>query len=213
MKKLKERFDTLSDAIIAIIMTILVLEIKIPENMVQLPQLAEAIGLFLVSFIIVTNFWYHRMQISVNSDRTTFLIFILDVLAHALLSLYPLATKMLVEFDIKWVAILIFGMINVLTGILLGVMGNLMMCECVSELPERAGHLFQSWHNRRMILVSISDVLVLLIALYFNQFGIYFYILSPFIEFLLNYKQGRRFEEALNNGQTFKDLLERRYGE
>lgn len=48
MKVLKERFDTLSDAIIAIIMTVLVLEIQIPETVNQLPQLAEAVGLFLV---------------------------------------------------------------------------------------------------------------------------------------------------------------------
>lgn len=37
MKVLKERFDTLSDAIIAIIMTVLVLEIHIPETVNQLP--------------------------------------------------------------------------------------------------------------------------------------------------------------------------------
>lgn len=46
MKLLKERFDTLSDAIIAIIMTILVLEIQIPSSIEQLPQLAESVGLF-----------------------------------------------------------------------------------------------------------------------------------------------------------------------
>lgn len=56
MKVLKERFDTLSDAIIAIIMTVLVLEIHIPETVNQLPQLAEAVGLFLVSFVILMNF-------------------------------------------------------------------------------------------------------------------------------------------------------------
>lgn len=64
MKVLKERFDTLSDAIIAIIMTVLVLEIQIPETVNQLPQLAEAVGLFLVSFVILMNFWFHRLEIS-----------------------------------------------------------------------------------------------------------------------------------------------------
>ena len=37
MKLLKDRFDTLSDAIIAIVMTILVLEISIPSSMKGLP--------------------------------------------------------------------------------------------------------------------------------------------------------------------------------
>ncbi len=60
MKQLKERFDTLSDAIIAIVMTILVLEIAVPATNKDLPQLFEGIALFLVSFIIIINFWYRR---------------------------------------------------------------------------------------------------------------------------------------------------------
>lgn len=70
MKLLKERFDTLSDAIIAIIMTILVLEIQIPSSIEQLPQLAESVGLFLVSFIIAINFWFHRLKLSTLTDST-----------------------------------------------------------------------------------------------------------------------------------------------
>lgn len=62
-KQIKERFDALSDAIIAIIMTILVLEIKIPSSSKELPSFAYAIGLFLISFVIVFNFWYRRTQI------------------------------------------------------------------------------------------------------------------------------------------------------
>lgn len=46
MKQLKERFDTLSDAIIAIVMTILVLEIAVPATNKDLPQLFEGIALF-----------------------------------------------------------------------------------------------------------------------------------------------------------------------
>ena len=50
--KLKERFDALSDAIIAIVMTILVLEIKLPTSMDGLPHFAYTVGLFLISFLI-----------------------------------------------------------------------------------------------------------------------------------------------------------------
>lgn len=85
MKVLKERFDTLSDAIIAIIMTVLVLEIHIPETVNQLPQLAEAVGLFLVSFVILMNFWFHRLEISYLSDSGNLTCFILDVACHAML--------------------------------------------------------------------------------------------------------------------------------
>ena len=62
MKLLKDRFDTLSDAIIAIVMTILVLEISIPSSMKGLPHLFEQVALFLLSFIIIINFWYPQKR-------------------------------------------------------------------------------------------------------------------------------------------------------
>ena len=119
MKILKERFDTLSDAIIAIIMTILVLEIQIPNSIEQLPQLAESVGLFFVSFIIVINFWFHRLELSTYSDSTNLPSFVLDIAVHGFLSLYPLAVKMLIGFDVKWISILLFGLLNLVTGLLL----------------------------------------------------------------------------------------------
>ena len=122
MKVLKERFDTLSDAIIAIIMTVLVLEIHIPETVNQLPQLAEAVGLFLVSFVILMNFWFHRLEISYLSDSGNLTCFILDVACHAFLSLYPLAVKMLIIFEVKWISILLFGMLNLITGLFINIM-------------------------------------------------------------------------------------------
>lgn len=62
MKQLKERFDALSDAIVAIVMTILVLEIAVPATTKELPYLLEEIALFLVSFVIIINFWYRHFQ-------------------------------------------------------------------------------------------------------------------------------------------------------
>ena len=87
MKLLKDRFDTLSDAIIAIVMTILVLEISIPSSMKGLPHLFEQVALFLLSFIIIINFWYHRFQAMRATDKTTFRTFLMDVIAHAILAI------------------------------------------------------------------------------------------------------------------------------
>jgi len=39
----------------------------------------------------------------------------------------------------------------------------------------------------------------------------YFYVFSPFIEFLLNYKQGSRIQDSLTKGQSLKKLIERKY--
>ena len=59
--------------------------------------------------------------------------------------------------------------------------------------------------------MSIIDIAILMIALNFNQFGMYFYVFLPFIEFLLNYKQGSRIQDFLTKGQSLKKLIERKY--
>ncbi|MDZ5578098.1 TMEM175 family protein [Enterococcus cecorum] len=71
MTKLKERFDTLSDAIIAIIMTILVLEITVPHNTTELISLFKEISLFIISFIILIDFWYQRTNLMNLAKQTT----------------------------------------------------------------------------------------------------------------------------------------------
>ena len=211
MKVLKERFDTLSDVIIAIIMTVLVLEIHIPETVNQLPQLAEAVGLFLVSFVILMNFWFHRLEISYLSDSGNLTCFILDVACHAFLSLYPLAVKMLIIFEVKWISILLFGMLNLITGLFINIMAIILTKQETARFTPEEKEFLVQWQQRRTLSMSIIDIAILMIALNFNQFGMYFYVFSPFIEFLLNYKQGSRIQDSLTKGQSLKKLIERKY--
>ena len=210
MKVLKERFDTLSDAIIAIIMTVLVLEIKTPETVSQLPQLVESVGLFLITFVILMNFWFHRLELSYFSESESLNAFLLDVIAHAILSLYPVVVKMLIEFEVIWIGILLFGLLNISTGVLLNVMAMILIKQ-ESESFTQAEKLFIFHiYKRRLIGVAIVDITILVIALLFNQFGIYLYIFSPFAEFLFNYKRGNRIQEFLK-GQSFIQLMESKY--
>ncbi|WP_298193367.1 TMEM175 family protein [uncultured Streptococcus sp.] len=147
MKLLKDRFDTLSDAIIAIVMTILVLEISIPSSMKGLPHLFEQVALFLLSFIIIINFWYRRFQAMRATDKTTFRTFLMDVIAHAILALFPLATKMLVEFDVRWVGILFFGGINLLTGVLVNCMTYELAMKAVKNSPDKDEEAIQMFND------------------------------------------------------------------
>lgn len=70
MKKLLERFDILSDAIIAIIMTIFVLEIEAPTKSTELFNFLKEISLFLVSFMLLINIWYRRTKIVLRTEIT-----------------------------------------------------------------------------------------------------------------------------------------------
>ncbi|MCF2566073.1 DUF1211 domain-containing protein [Streptococcus pasteurianus] len=213
MKQLKERFDALSDAIVAIVMTILVLEIAVPATTKELPYLLEEIALFLVSFVIIINFWYRRFQAMHATETTTFRTFVMDVIAHAILSLYPLATKMLVEFNIKWIAIIFFGGINLATAFLINRMTYELAMQTIKNLVDKDDertHMLNDWLKRRTLVSLISDIVMMLIALCFNTVGVYIYILTPFLEFIGNFKRGRVMEAAFHEGQTFKEIVEHR---
>ncbi|SER14810.1 TMEM175 family protein [Streptococcus gallolyticus] len=213
MKQLKERFDALSDAIIAIVMTILVLEIAVPATTKELPYLLKEITLFLVSFVIIINFWYRRFQAMRAIETITFRTFVMDVIAHAILSLYPLAIKMLAEFNIQWIAIVFFGGINLVTAFLINRITYELATQAIRNLvnkdDERA-RMLSDWLKRRTLIRLISDIVMMLIALCFNTFGIYIYILTPFLEFIGNFKRERVMEDAFREGQTFKEIVEHR---
>lgn len=208
MKQLKERFDTLSDAIIAIVMTVLVLEIAVPATTRELPHLLEQIFLFLVSFVIITNFWYRRFQAMRATEKVTFRSFTMDVIAHAILALYPLATKILIEFPVKWMAIAFFAAINLLTAFLLNCMTYELANQAVKPLAHQDSdriHLLYHWMRRRIVIGLLASIVLMCLSLYFNS--VLIYILSPFLEFISHVRRGRAMEEAFREGQSFKDIV------
>lgn len=112
MQKFKERFDTLSDAILAIAMTILVLEIKTPATMGDIGDFTRNIGLFIVSFVVVFNFWYERAQNSLDAQKTNDEIIALDIIEHLGICLIPLFTKFMISFENHNFAVMAYGLLT-----------------------------------------------------------------------------------------------------
>ena len=130
---------------------------------------------------------------------------------HAFLSLYPLAVKMLIIFEVKWISILLFGMLNLITGLFINIMAIILTKQETARFTPEEKEFLVQWQQRRTLSMSIIDIAILMIALNFNQFGMYFYVFLPFIEFLLNYKQGSRIQDSLTKEQSLKKLIERKY--
>lgn len=60
MKKLKVRLDAFSDAVIAIILTIMVLDLTpvMKDNWANYLVLCKELGVYLISYAFVANMWY-----------------------------------------------------------------------------------------------------------------------------------------------------------
>lgn len=91
---MREHLQTFNDDVMAIIITIIVLEIQPALNEVHYDLFLRSIGIFLITFFIVADFWYDLHLIF------SFYIFkpgkataIIDFIFLADLSLLPVMTK------------------------------------------------------------------------------------------------------------------------
>lgn len=114
----KNRIEALSDGVFAIVMTLLILEIRVPNlpgnaaNLVLLPELLKLWPKFFayfVSFVSLGVFWvgHHRMYHAIR--RVDSVILWLNVLFFMFVSMLPFSTSLLNAFRQSQVAPLFFG--------------------------------------------------------------------------------------------------------
>ncbi|WP_461218041.1 TMEM175 family protein [Lapidilactobacillus salsurivasis] len=96
--KLKDHLDVFDDAVIAIIITVMVLEVPLPDQTVGSYKLfMRAILIFLISFFMVANFWYENHQTFAILPRADKKFLLMNFAFLAALSLLPLLTKWLMQ--------------------------------------------------------------------------------------------------------------------
>lgn len=117
--KLKERLDVFSDAIIAILITIMVLElpVEIHGQSVHYAQLFYAVGIYLVSFCFIANLWYQHAVIFNEAKTVPNRIVVLDLLFLFLLSLMPTFTRLMTEATTQ-VTVLMYGGLSLVISLL-----------------------------------------------------------------------------------------------
>lgn len=95
-EKYFERFLVLFDAVVAIIMTIIVLTVKVPDGLMKVDleflfEIGTTIGFYAISFYIVATFWemHHRIVETVIGSSRKFVGYNFAFLL--ILSLFPIA--------------------------------------------------------------------------------------------------------------------------
>src|SRR5689334_10752651 len=114
----KNRIAALSDGIFAIAMTLLVLELHVPDlpynapNVIVVPALMKLLpkfGTYAVSFISLGVFWvgHHNMYHAIR--RANRVLLWLNILFFMFVSLLPFSTSILNAFPMTQIAPLLFG--------------------------------------------------------------------------------------------------------
>lgn len=116
----KERLDALADGMFAIIMTLLVIEIRIPElhgdavtNMELFRELIALWPLFtsyVLSFLVLSSYWMaHNFIVSILSENMTRKLAYLNILFLSVVALIPFSSHFLGVYNDTQIAVMLFG--------------------------------------------------------------------------------------------------------
>ena len=123
------RLDELSDGIFAIVMTILVFEIRIPtfftdptnrELWFEITKLLPSFLSYVLSFALLFTYWRaHHFFTSIYAKNIDSKLTNINALYFMLIALVPFSTSLISHFGSNQLAIAIFGIHIILTGLTL----------------------------------------------------------------------------------------------
>jgi uncharacterized membrane protein len=149
------RIEAFSDAVIAIIITIMVLELKAPvlEGTIQsdfdfsfLYSLAPKFFAYLISFVFIATMWFNHVSAMRGLNRSSILLLWLNVLWLFCVSLIPWATAFVGDHPFLPQAVALWGL--VLTMALFT--GGILLTWHIDKLD----HLVPAWAKRRNIFAT-----------------------------------------------------------
>lgn len=181
--KLADHLTTFNDGVIAIIITIVVLEIQAPVADRAYGNFIEQIGIFLISFFVVADFWYEMHKNFSNfiwkANKWTM---ICDFCFLASLSLIPVMTKWLMD-HLSMLAVVNFGIVY-------------FFVQTFELLTERAGMRASLPHIRslswimsrfariRIVWLLLLNLLFIGISFINPRFGMVLYLAFPILNFI-----------------------------
>ena len=174
------RLDQLSDGIFAIVMTILVFQIKVPTiwgpiNNEQLwLEIEKLIPLFLsyvLSFALLFTYWRaHHFFVSIYAKNIDSKLTNINALFFMLISLIPFSASILGQFNKNELSIVIFGIHIILIGLTLYWMRVYVLYSEHIKNPE-----ISKREIRGSTVRTLAPVIFALIAIPLSFFSIKFY--------------------------------------
>ena len=178
-KKMFDRLLTINDGVIAIILTIMALEIHFPAGSTGYDVFLMDIGIYIISFFVVANFWYDINTIFSTMESITHFQVILNLLFLVSLSLFPVLTKWTM-FDLSRFAVINYGVVYFITRLLLYTIFYSAKKKQLNSYGEvHFGQIIDKMMRARIATLIFMNILLIVIA-NFNPFvGMILYISLP----------------------------------
>ena len=184
---MKPHLETFNDGVIAIIITIMVLELPIPSGPEAYADFIKSIGLFFVSFFIVADFWYDHHRLFESVKEADHSIVILNFLFLAVLSLIPVMTKWILAGRNSW-SVVAYGSVYLVVCIIQRVL------QYVSLRDRFRGfeNLFLYMFAKGACMVLIPNLLLIVLGWYYPKVVMPCYLVLPVLSFLQPRSRGIR---------------------
>lgn len=166
------RLNELADGIFAIVMTLLVFEIKVPELapwadnrdlLNSLHALLPALGSYILSFTLLFTYWKaHHFFISVYAKNIDSRLVNINILFLMLVAVVPFSSSLLARFSESEVAISVFGLHIIFIGLTLYWMRRYVLYSPHIKNPEIAQREIRGSTIRTLVPVFCAMVAIAL---------------------------------------------------
>jgi len=189
----KQRFEFFSDGLMAIIMTIMVIDIHVtsPFILKDVDDLLESILIYFVSFFIVGWFLNRHHYLISNTKKITQRIFWQNLVFLFFVALIPIFTKLIIENNADNIAIISYDIVFLLANILFYVMEKETRKQISKEKIEKIKAIrteMMKQKHSRLKIASGSIVLtgLTVLSIFFPQFSIIMFIVFPIVSLMMN---------------------------
>jgi uncharacterized membrane protein len=113
------RLEAFSDGVIAVIITIMVLELKAPETSEPAApwRLLPSFAIYLVSFVFVAIYWINHHNLLVHAGRVTARLIWANNALLFCLSLIPFASAYVADTHLGWFPTMVYGALQFACGL------------------------------------------------------------------------------------------------
>ena len=155
----KGRLEAFSDGVIAIIITIMVLELKVPhgETLSDLLPLWPVLLSYILSFINVGIYWNNHHHLMQAVHRVTGPILWSNLHLLFWLSLFPFASAWMGENHFASMPVALYGLISLATAASYTILTKTLLASegCDSHLARAVGNEFKEWVSLACYVVAV----------------------------------------------------------
>ena len=186
MEKLKSRLDAFSDGIMAVIITIMVLDITpiLHDSWPSYLSMGKHIGIYLITFVFVFNMWYQHSTAFAEIDTMTYRILIWDVVFLAVLSLMPVFTAMMAENTTR-ITVILYGVMQAAINLVFRELAKSIIHLQYTTKADMQQVYRKIYGNANHWLDGLS-LAAIISGYFFPHITLVFYLAYPILSFLIN---------------------------